>query len=109
MKDLVFADGIGSITVVGATVRLDLVLLEPPADGSPGRPKPVAQQRLVMPIEGFLAAARHIGDAAEAIKKLEPTQSGAPDIPKLGSAASASAPQMPEAPKPAAPPKHLFP
>lgn len=76
MTELIFADGIGSITVVGGTVRLDLVVLEPQSDG--GRPKPVLSQRLILPIEGFTAAARHIQEAGEAIKKIEPRMGGAP-------------------------------
>jgi len=53
-----------------------LIVLEPESDGT--RPKPVASNRLILPVDGFMAAARHIQDAAEAIKKIEPRPTAAP-------------------------------
>jgi hypothetical protein len=56
--------------VVGGTVRLDFVTLVPDEGGS--RPKTDVQHRLIMPVDGFLAAARRLAEAAEAIAKMEP-------------------------------------
>jgi hypothetical protein len=70
LSELTFADGIGAITVIGATVRLDLVTLAAGGDGHSGRPIPSVSQRLVMPIDGFLASAGRVAEAAENIRRM---------------------------------------
>jgi len=52
MSDQAFADGLGAISVTGATVRLDFVVIAP-AETS-GQAKFAFQQRLIMPVDGFL-------------------------------------------------------
>jgi hypothetical protein len=54
MMDM-FADGFGEISLVGNTVRLDLVALSGVRDGS-GQPAVEKRGRLVMPVEGFVQA-----------------------------------------------------
>jgi hypothetical protein len=56
MRDELFADGIGEITVTGTTVRIDLVSLSPTERDSEGKPVPQLRQRIVMPVEGFANA-----------------------------------------------------
>lgn len=69
MSETIFADGIGPIVVVGGTVRLDFVTLIPDEGGT--RPKTDVQHRLIMPVDGFLATARRLAEAAEAIAKMD--------------------------------------
>ncbi len=119
MNELTFADGIGAIAVVGATVRLDLVTLAPGDDGPGGRPKPSISHRLVMPIDGFLAAARHITEAAETIRNMETpprapeTKSSGVTVAESPHMAATEAPAKPAAEGPAKPtapaPKRYFP
>lgn len=49
-----YADAIGEITLVGPTVRIDLVSLSPTAKDEKGQPRPEFRQRIVMPVDGFL-------------------------------------------------------
>jgi len=70
MSDQAFADGLGAISVTGATVRLDFVVIAP-AETS-GQAKFAFQQRLIMPVDGFLRAAAKIQEAAQALAHLVP-------------------------------------
>ena len=54
MSDERYADAIGEISLVGSTVRLDLVSLSHTEKDDKGQPKPVFRQRIVMPVDGFL-------------------------------------------------------
>ena len=65
-----YSDGIGSIAVIGNTVRVDFVVLSPEELDGEGRPKPVTQQRIVMPLDAFLRASDKIQEAAQAIARL---------------------------------------
>jgi hypothetical protein len=56
MRDELFADGIGEITVTGTTVRIDLVSLSPTERDGEGKPVPQLRQRIVMPVDGFANA-----------------------------------------------------
>jgi hypothetical protein len=58
MRDDVFADGIGEITVTGTTVRIDLVSLSATERDADNKPKSVFRQRIVMPVAGGEAADR---------------------------------------------------
>jgi hypothetical protein len=65
MSDQVFADGLGGILVTGSTVRLDFVAISP--GGAEGQAKLELQQRVIMPVEGFLRAAAKIQEASQAL------------------------------------------
>jgi hypothetical protein len=54
MSEERYADAIGEISLVGPTVRIDLVSLSPSEKDEKGQPKPVFRQRIVMPVDGFL-------------------------------------------------------
>lgn len=64
-----FVDGIGAISVVGSTVRIDFITLEPRERDSKGQPKAVMDNRLVMSLDGFMVAAGKIHEAVEALEK----------------------------------------
>jgi len=68
MSDQAFADGLGAISVTGATVRLDFVVIAP--GETSGQAKFAFQQRLIMPVDGFLRAAAKIQEAAQALAHL---------------------------------------
>lgn len=68
MSDQAFADGLGTISVTGATVRLDFVVIAP--GETSGQAKLAFQHRLIMPVEGFLRAAAKIQEAAQALAHL---------------------------------------
>jgi hypothetical protein len=56
MTSEVFADGFGEITIIGTTVRIDLVSLSPSERDAAGNQQPVFRQRVVIPVEGFMNA-----------------------------------------------------
>ena len=58
MANEVFADGIGRIDFAAGVVRFDLVSVEP-GEGGQSRLEP--RQRVMMPLEGFLAAINTMG------------------------------------------------
>lgn len=66
----VFSDGIGAISIVGTTVRLDFVIISPVEKDSNGQPKVVHQQRVVMSLEGFANSAEKIRNALQALEKM---------------------------------------
>ena len=53
-KEVVFADGIGEITLSGGMVRLDLVTLVGSQNDEANKPRLEFSQRIVMPPDGFL-------------------------------------------------------
>ena len=77
-----FSDGIGSITIIGGTVRIDFMIFSPDEKGADGRPKVTHLQRIVMVPEGFLHSAEKIQEAAQALSKLGTTArpSGEPRV-----------------------------
>ena len=56
MNQDIFADGIGNINVTGNIVRIDLVALQPQLKGEKGEPVFANNQRIVMPLDGFIQA-----------------------------------------------------
>jgi len=70
MEDQVFSDGIGQISILGGTVRLDFVVLSPTEKDAKGKPVAVFRQRMVMGIDGFMQSAAKIQEAAQAVLKL---------------------------------------
>jgi hypothetical protein len=56
MKEELYADGIGEITVSGTIVRIDLVSLSVTEKDEKNAPKAVFRQRIVMPVDAFANA-----------------------------------------------------
>ena len=119
MTDQLFSDGIGSITIIGGTVRIDFMVFSPNEKEADGRPKVIHLQRIVMGAEGFHHSAVKIQEAAEALSKLgTPTHpSGEPPVvePQASSSGGAhvveplaSAPTNGQS-APTIPPKRPFP
>ena len=67
VDEQVFADGIGTISVIGGTVRLDFVTYSPTEKDASGQPAAVFRQRLIMGMETFLHAAEKIHEAAQTL------------------------------------------
>ncbi|MBU6444546.1 MAG: hypothetical protein KGR48_11610 [Alphaproteobacteria bacterium] len=70
MEQQVFADGVGTITIIGQTVRFDLVVLSPTEKNATGQPEPVFLQRVVMGTDSFLSSLQRWQSAAEALGRL---------------------------------------
>ena len=68
MSDQAFADGLGAISVTGTTVRLDFVVIAP--GEASGQAKFAFQQRLIMPLDGFLRAAAKMQEVAQTLAHL---------------------------------------
>lgn len=58
MKDEVFADTVGEITLGGSVVRIDLVSQARAPRTADGKPVMEFRQRVVMPLEGFVRTAK---------------------------------------------------
>ncbi|MGO4440698.1 hypothetical protein [Rhizobium sp. RAF56] len=56
MRDELYADGIGEITVTGSIVRIDMVSLSATERDEKNAPKAELRQRIIMPIDGFANA-----------------------------------------------------
>lgn len=56
MKDELYADGVGEITVTGSVVRIDLVSLSATEKDEKNAPKAVFRQRVIMPVDAFANA-----------------------------------------------------
>ena len=67
LDDQVFADGLGQISVIGGTVRLDLVTYSPREKDPKGQPLALFRQQIIMGVDAFLHAAEKIGEAAQAL------------------------------------------
>lgn len=93
MSDERYADAIGEISLVGPTVRIDLVSLSHSEKDDKGQPKPVFRQRIVMPVDGFLQS---FGLMARVMQQLE--QQGV--IKRQPAGAQGAAPAVPAAPPP---------
>ena len=81
MDEQIFSDGIGTITVIGATVRLDFVALSPTERDPNGQPKAVFKQRIVMGVDGFIRSASKVQEAVQALSKMGALQQGASPVP----------------------------
>ena len=53
-KNEIYADGLCQIHIVGGTVRMDFMTLEPQKDNQP--PVQNVNNRVILPIQAFLAA-----------------------------------------------------
>jgi hypothetical protein len=67
LDEQVFVDGIGTISVIGGTVRLDFVSYSPTEKDASGQPTAVFRQRIIMGTETFLHAADKIREAAQTL------------------------------------------
>lgn len=74
MSRQIFADGLCGITVAGQTVRLDFVVIAPTEPDGSTQARLVFQERLILPIDGFLKAAAMIHEAAQALPKMAADQ-----------------------------------
>jgi len=72
----IFSDGIGTIAIVGSTVRLDFVVVSPTEKDASGQPKLVHQHRLVMTLEGFANSAEKVRSAYEALQSIRSRMAG---------------------------------
>ena len=70
MTEEVFADRIGSVSITGGVVRIDLVTLDPATPDAKGQPSPVLRQRVVMPADGFVGLANAALQAMARLEKL---------------------------------------
>ena len=52
----IFVDGVSEITVTGPTVRIDTYSLSPSEKKPDGNPRQIHRQRIIMTLEGFMAA-----------------------------------------------------
>lgn len=80
MDQQIFSDGVGQITVMGGTVRLDFVTYSPTEKDPGGQPLAVFAQRVVMTADAFLQSAGKIQEAINAMSRLtrqpQPIQPG---------------------------------
>jgi hypothetical protein len=70
MEQQIFSDGVGQVTVIGGTVRLDLVTYSATEKDAKGQPAAVFCQRVVMSLDGFMQSAVKIQETAQAVSKL---------------------------------------
>lgn len=56
MRDELYADGIGEITVTGSIVRIDMVSLSATERDEKNAPRAELRQRIIMPLDGFANA-----------------------------------------------------
>ena len=120
MVEQIFSDGIGSIAVIGGTVRIDFMVFSPNEKEVNGQPKIVHVQRVVMTPEGFIRSAEKIQEAAQALSKLGTASRPAAEPRPVENAPSSAetakpphpveiAPPTEAQPAAAAPPKRPFP
>jgi hypothetical protein len=69
MGNQVFADGLGGILITGGMVRLDFVAVAPGGPEGTGQARLELQQRVVMPVDGFLRAAAKMQEACQALSR----------------------------------------
>jgi len=67
VDEQVFVDGIGTISVIGGTVRLDFVTYSPTEKDASGQPAAIFRQRIIMGAETFLHSADKIHEAAQTL------------------------------------------
>jgi len=72
VDEQVFADGIGAISMINGTVRVDLMAYSPTDLDAAGQPRPVFRQRVIMGLDAFLATAEKMHEAAQALAARNP-------------------------------------
>ena len=108
MDDQIFSDGIGAISVVSGTVRLDFVTYSPTHKDGNGQPAAIFQQRVILTTEGFVRSAGKIQEAlqvatgratpASAQPQSEPATGGRLCVPETVAAKRADKPGIEPAP-----------
>lgn len=91
----VFSDGIGSIAIVGGTVRVNFVVFSPDETDAEGRPKIIPLQQIVMTLDGFLRSSEKAKEAVQALSKLAHPPGAADAASPSGNGPSAVAPKRP--------------
>ena len=99
MHDQVFADGLGQISVVGGTVRLDFVTYSPVEKDPNGRPVAVFCEQIIMTVDAFIQAAEKMHEAAgtlsNRVANARPREPQAPAAPIAAMASPAPEPAPP--------------
>ena len=72
----IFVDGLGSVTVIESTVRLDLVVFSPTEKGPKGQPQPVFCQRLIMSIDSFARMTEKMQETMRTLSQLARSREG---------------------------------
>ena len=103
MEQQIFSDGIGQVTIIGGTVRLDFVTYSANEKDAKGQPVAVFCKRVVMSLEGFMQSAAKVQEAAQAVSRL--VQRGRENQPAVDPAVAPTAVQA----APAEPAKRPFP
>ncbi len=112
MDDQVFSDGLGAITSVGGTIRIDLVAYSPTEIDARGQPALTFRQRVIMPVDAFLLAADKIQEVAAALtrsgQRPARVETATPEKP-LRPVPVETPPASPQTPPPPAPSGRPFP
>jgi hypothetical protein len=98
MSDERYADAIGEISLVGPTVRIDLVSLSPSEKDEKGQPKPVFRQRIVMPVDGFLQSFGLMVRVMQQLEKQGVIKRMPADVQAAAAAAAAASASPPASP-----------
>ena len=69
MEEQMYCDDMGTITVTGPIVRIDLMVQSATEKDTSGKPKLVVQQRVIMPIDAFLRASNRMQRSVEDLVK----------------------------------------
>ena len=106
-----FADGIGAVTVIGSTVRLDFMIYETAHKDRNSPPEARFQHRIIMSLEGFLQSVEKLSETAKTLSKLnqQPQKRTSEDAAQNGAAATQAAATPAAADAPSKPYKRPFP
>ena len=72
MREELYADGVGEITVTGTIVRIDFVSLSHDQRDAHNNPKPVVRQRVIMPGDAFAEAVKLMQKAVAGLSENKP-------------------------------------
>ena len=95
MDNQVFSDGIGQVSIIGGTARLDFVIFSPTEKDAKGQPVAVFSHRVVMSLDGFMQSAVKFQEATQAVAKLvQRAREGQQADPAAAAAVAAPAPSV---------------
>ncbi len=109
MEEQVFTDGIGTISVIGGTVRLDFIAYSPTEKDPSGQPLAVFRQRIIMGTDTFLHSAEKMHEAAQALAARIGRSTPAPVEPSPKPAPQSQSSQTSTQPEPTPTQKPPFP
>jgi len=109
LADQIYSDGIGSIVIIGGTVRIDFMILSPNEKETNGQPKVAHLQRIVMTHEGFAHSAEKIQEAAQALSKMGTVIRPSPELRPVETPPIPVESSPPAQNTPVTPPKRPFP